>query len=285
MTGDAEKWTEAEREAKLRGETDDGEIISESEYESRSRRAFLSFAGLGVLGFAGFKLLQGQNVPDDDNVPPLLRAGLRWNEGVWDKIERDGASARTFSIDDREELRINGTIGLEDTDGDLIDVPADEAENWEIALTGTDGSDLDPIPLASIKSDFEVHDMVWEHKCIEGWANIVQWTGVRFSDVLERYAPEQDDADWMVLRTPSGDEVDGDYSSAIENYTMLHHQTLLAWQLNGEELTAGHGSPIRIVTPLKYGIKQLKRIGSIEFTNDRPTDYWTERGYDLDSGF
>jgi DMSO/TMAO reductase YedYZ molybdopterin-dependent catalytic subunit len=66
---------------------------------------------------------------------------------------------------------------------------------------------------------------------------------------------------------------------------MRHHQTLLAWQLNAEPLTAGHGAPIRIVTPFKYGIKQLKRIASIEFTDDRPTDYWTERGYDLHAGF
>lgn len=127
--------------------------------------------------------------------------------------------------------------------------------------------------------------MVWEHKCIEGWSNIVHWTGVRFSDVLERYASGEVDAEWMVLRTPPSADVRRDYSSAIENYTMRHHQTLLAWQLNGEPLTAGHGAPIRIVTPFKYGIKQLKRIGSIEFTDDRPTDYWTERGYDLHAGF
>ncbi|MEL6894269.1 MAG: molybdopterin-dependent oxidoreductase, partial [Actinomycetota bacterium] len=169
-----------------------------------------------------------------------------------------------------------------------IEVADSEAAGWEISLTGTDGADLGAIPLSAIRSDFEVHDMVWEHKCIEGWSNIVHWTGVRFADVLRAYAPDQADAEWMVLRTPTTTDqgrVERVYTSAIENYTMLHPQTLLAWRLNGEELTAGHGSPIRIVTPLKYGIKQLKRIGSIGFTNDRPTDYWTERGYDLHAGF
>ncbi len=115
----------------------------------------------------------------------------------------------------------------------------------------------------------------------------MHWTGVLFSDVLARYAPDQSDAEWMVLRTPMGGtpRVRRDYSAAIENYTMRHPQTLLAWRLNDEDLTNGHGAPIRLVTPLKYGIKQLKRIGSIEFTNERPTDYWTERGYDLHAGF
>jgi len=283
MIGDARNREDAERERRLREQTDDGEIISKSEYAKRSRRAFLSFAGLGVAGYVGFNRLQNQE--EDENVPRLLRAGLEWNEGVWERVQRDGARARTFSIAEREEIRVNGRHGLEDDDRELIEVSADEAADWEIQLTGRDGSALDPIPLAAVKSEFELHDMVWEHKCVEGWANIVHWTGVRLSEVLERFAPDEVDADWGVFRTPESADVRRNYSAAIDNYTLRHAQTLLAWQLNGEPLTAGHGSPIRLVTPFKYGIKQLKRIGSIDFTDDRPTDYWTERGYDLHAGF
>lgn len=273
------------REQQLRDLTDNGEVIDRAEYTKRSRRAFVSFGVLGVGGLLGFRQLQ--NRPEDEGIPDLLRAGLDFNAEVWTKLERDGATARTFAVSDREEIRINGRHGLEDNGRDLISIPDDEAAAWEINLTGADGSSLDPIPLASIKSDFEIHDMVWEHKCVEGWANIVHWTGVRFSDVLARYAPDEAQADWMVLRTPNErtPDVRREYSSAIDNYTMLHSQTLLAWQLNGDDLTSGHGAPIRIVTPLKYGIKQLKRIGSIEFTNTTPTDYWTSRGYDLHAGF
>jgi len=32
--------------------------------------------------------------------------------------------------------------------------------------------------------------------------------------------------------------------------------------------------------PLKYGIKQLKQIGRITYTDMRPHDYWHEQGYD-----
>ncbi len=276
----------AERERRLAEATDAGEIVPLDEHRPRSRRAFLAFAGLGAAGYLGFRAVQ--NRPEDESIPDVLRAGLDFNESVWTRLERDGARSRTFSISDREDIRINGRHGLRDSNRDFIPLSDDEAENWEIELTATDGSDLDPIPLASIKNDFEVHDMVWEHKCIEGWSNIVHWTGVRVSDVLERYAPGEVGAAWSVLRTPTDTDngtVRREYSSAIESYTMMHPQTLFAWALNDEELTAGHGSPIRLVTPLKYGIKQLKRIGSIEFTNDRPTDYWTERGYDLHAGF
>ena len=48
----------------------------------------------------------------------------------------------------------------------------------------------------------------------------------------------------------------------------------------GAPLDQDHGAPLRLATPLKYGIKQLKRIGVIRFSDDPPEDYWAERGYD-----
>ena len=41
----------------------------------------------------------------------------------------------------------------------------------------------------------------------------------------------------------------------------LHPQTLLAYEMNGEPLTDKHGAPLRLVMPVKYGIKNIKRIG------------------------
>ena len=64
----------------------------------------------------------------------------------------------------------------------------------------------------------------------------------------------------------------------------LHPQTLLCDRMNGEPLTAGHGAPVRLIIPLKYGIKNIKWIARIRFQADRPADYWAERGYDWYSG-
>jgi DMSO/TMAO reductase YedYZ molybdopterin-dependent catalytic subunit len=49
-------------------------------------------------------------------------------------------------------------------------------------------------------------------------------------------------------------------------------------------LTPDHGAPLRLVIPVKYGFKSLKRIGTIRFTDTRPPDYWAERGYDWYAG-
>jgi DMSO/TMAO reductase YedYZ molybdopterin-dependent catalytic subunit len=35
---------------------------------------------------------------------------------------------------------------------------------------------------------------------------------------------------------------------------------------------------------VKYGIKSIKRIGRIIFTDERPRDFWAERGYDWYAG-
>jgi hypothetical protein len=32
------------------------------------------------------------------------------------------------------------------------------------------------------------------------------------------------------------------------------------------------------------GIKHIKRMGTMRFTDDRPADYWAQRGYDWYSG-
>ncbi|MCM2350910.1 MAG: molybdopterin-dependent oxidoreductase [Bacteriovoracaceae bacterium] len=61
---------------------------------------------------------------------------------------------------------------------------------------------------------------------------------------------------------------------------MLHEQTVLAYEMNQHPLRLENGSPIRLIIPIKYGIKSLKRIGRIFFADERPRDYWAERGYD-----
>ena len=75
------------------------------------------------------------------------------------------------------------------------------------------------------------------------------------------------------------DEPDDGYYVGMNLPSILHPQTLLAYEMNGAPLTLQHGAPLRLVTTTKYGIKQTKRI-----TDERPADYWGERGYDWYSG-
>ncbi|MGI9036246.1 MAG: molybdopterin-dependent oxidoreductase, partial [Pyrinomonadaceae bacterium] len=122
-------------------------------------------------------------------------------------------------------------------------------------------------------------EMTTELKCIEGWSIVVNWTCARFSDFAAKFAPSQD-TKYVSLVTP-----DRAYYVGWDMPSIMHPQTLLAYEINGAPLTLKHGAPLRLMTTTKYGIKQLKRIGRIEFTNERPADYWAEQGYDWYSGF
>ena len=123
-------------------------------------------------------------------------------------------------------------------------------------------------------------EMITQLKCIEGWSEIVRWGGARLSDFIAAYH-----ADPAALPKYVGmDTPNGEYYVGLFREDALHPQTLLCYEMNGKPLTREHGAPLRLVTPLKYGIKHLKQIGRISFTNDQPHDYWAENGYDWNAG-
>ncbi len=134
-------------------------------------------------------------------------------------------------------------------------------------------------------------EMIIEFKCIEGWSTVAQWAGVRFADLARAFPPAtrsgrpfdvdrpEDAPPYVSMATP-----DGSYYVGLDAASALHPQTLLAWEHGGAALTLEHGAPLRLVTPVKYGIKSIKRVGTIAWTTQRPADYWAERGYDWFAG-
>ena len=126
------------------------------------------------------------------------------------------------------------------------------------------------------------HELVTEFKCIEGWSQIVHWAGVRMADFLEAYPPaliEGVEPKYVYMETPNGD-----YYTGYDLDVCRHPQTLLVTEMMGRPLERLHGAPLRLHMPTKYGYKQIKSIGLIQYTNDKPDDYWTKLGYDWYAG-
>lgn len=229
------------------------------------RREFFSVGtGLiaGALGFWGFRSVQNQE--NADGIPKVLRSVHEANESLWRTLHRDGQLAPTFDRSESSMLRVNGRHGIRNE----IDLAS-----WTLEVQGRSGETIGTHTLDDLKTLPKV-EMTVEHKCVEGWSHIVTWGGARFSDFAEWYADEAG-AEFVGMETP-----DDGYYVGLERASMMHPQTVLAWELQGEPLTQDHGAPLRLATPLKYGIKQIKRIGTIQFTDDQPADYWAERGYD-----
>jgi hypothetical protein len=127
------------------------------------------------------------------------------------------------------------------------------------------------------------HELVTEFKCIEGWSQVVHWGGYRLADLIAKYPPERKPdgslPKFVYMETP-----DGDYYCGFGLQACLHPQSLLVTEMAERPLTQWHGAPIRLHMPIKYGYKQIKRIGLIAYTDMQPDDYWTKLGYDWYAG-
>jgi len=127
------------------------------------------------------------------------------------------------------------------------------------------------------------HELVTQFKCIEGWSEIVHWGGVRLRDFIEAYPPAKnaqgETPKYVYMETP-----DGDYYCGFDMQACLHPQSLLVTEMGGQPLPQWHGAPMRLHMPIKYGYKQIKRIGLIAYTDEKPDDYWTKLGYDWYAG-
>jgi DMSO/TMAO reductase YedYZ molybdopterin-dependent catalytic subunit len=69
------------------------------------------------------------------------------------------------------------------------------------------------------------------------------------------------------------------YYVSIDLDTARQPQTLLATHYNGQPLPLAHGAPLRLLVPVKLGLKNIKALTDIAYTVDEPRDYWNELGY------
>ena len=233
-----------------------------------SRRGFLTAAVAAAAGLAGWRWLMKQ--PMYAGIQEPFRRTLQINEELSENYFRRRRLSPEFSFPEiTPRARINGHIGLSPDFG---------PESWRLNLEGVAGS-LSPIQLTmgDIRK-LPRRDMITELRCIEGWSIIVHWAGVRLADLMRQYQPPER-TQYLAMETPGRG-----YYVGLDMASALHPQTLLAYEMNGQPLDWHHGAPLRLAIPVKYGIKNIKRISVIRFTDVRPGDFWAERGYDWYAG-
>jgi hypothetical protein len=134
-------------------------------------------------------------------------------------------------------------------------------------------SDVQKLPTVNFCTEF---------KCVEGWSEITQWQGHRLRDLIDMHPPTMVNGRmprYVYMETP-----DGDYYCGYDMKAARHPQSLLVTAMSGQPLTQEHGAPLRLHMPIKYGYKQIKRIGLIAYTDMKPDDFWTKLGYDWYAG-
>jgi DMSO/TMAO reductase YedYZ molybdopterin-dependent catalytic subunit len=152
---------------------------------------------------------------------------------------------------------------------------------WRLTLDGLSSGLTVSLDIGVLLAHHQIHDQITRLVCVEGWSAIAWWSGLRFDDLLHAYPPVSQ-AKWAHIESSVNLDANGNpdpYFVSIDLLTAQHPQTLLATHLNGEPLTVEHGAPLRLLVPVKLGLKNIKAITRITYTKDEPSDYWAERGY------
>jgi DMSO/TMAO reductase YedYZ molybdopterin-dependent catalytic subunit len=153
--------------------------------------------------------------------------------------------------------------------------------DWRLTLDGLASGLSVSLNIRNLLASFRLQEQITRLVCVEGWSAIAWWAGIRFDDLLRAYPPASQ-SKWARLESsvnlgPWGNP--DPYFVSLDLPTALHPQTLLATHLNGKPLTVGHGAPLRLIAPVKLGLKNIKAVTRITYTADEPADYWAKRGY------
>jgi DMSO/TMAO reductase YedYZ molybdopterin-dependent catalytic subunit len=236
---------------------------------SLERRLFLKRG----LSLGALSLLAGCELTDkltyDERVQRILTAMSRWNDGaqawLFDPKRLapefpESMITRPFPFNayyDEDEVRVVDAADYQLEVGGLVK----EKKAWRLP-------ELYALPEAS---------QVTRHICVEGWSAIGKWSGVRFSDFLQRIGAD-------LTARYVGFKCADDYYSSIDMPTALHPQTLLAFRYADQVLPPKYGFPMKLRIPTKLGFKNPKHIVALFVTNRYPGGYWEDQGYNWFSG-
>ena len=152
---------------------------------------------------------------------------------------------------------------------------------WNLTLEGLASGLSVRFDIRTLIHRFSVRDQITRFVCVEGWSAIAWWAGLRFDDLLRAYPPKSQ-AKWARVESSVNLDNAGNpdpYFVSIDLATARHPQTLLATHHDGQPLTVEHGAPLRLLVPVKLGLKNVKAITRITYSALEPPDYWAQVGY------
>lgn len=242
--------------------------MGDSQLRNRMIFSFAVFLLLAFGAWGGYQWINHQ--PKEGGALKPLRNVLGFNEKVFSTVFDSNKLVKEYPISAAaKKVRVNGMDGLRDS----VDV-----NTWRLQVIRSAGDTL-KLTLEDIKK-LPKKDIVFDFKCIEGWDQVTHWAGVPLKTFMDYYGlTSQKQLAYMGLLTP-----DKKYYVGIDMPSILQPQTILCYEMNGQPLPVNQGYPLRLIIPVKYGIKHLKRIGTMYFSNTKPPDFWAERGYDYYAG-
>jgi DMSO/TMAO reductase YedYZ molybdopterin-dependent catalytic subunit len=247
----------------------------------RTRREVFGFGIGAVAAAAGGGLLLPQatlgRLGARRNINPrgkewLLNKALRIDDDVAEALYSANRMAPTYTKSQITPIK-NNYNGATPDSGYI--------SGWNLTLVGLASGLSVSLDIRKLMNRFPIHEQITRLVCVEGWSAIAWWAGLRFDDLLRAYPPKSQ-AKWARVESSVNLDASGNpdpYFVSIDLATARHPQTLLATHHGGEPLTVEHGAPLRLLMPVKLGLKNVKAITRIIYSAEEPRDYWTQYGY------
>ena len=252
-----------------------------------TRRRFLIG---GTLGASALTLSGCDMLDQNADVATVLRSAERLTMKAQRLLQGRDALAREFGETDiSPSFRVNGT-SAPDSD-EYAELADGQFASWRLKIDG-----LVNRPMAFSLADLKLmaaRTQITRHDCVEGWSAIGKWTGVPLGVVLGSVGLKPT-ARYVVFHC--ADELEktldgsGRYYESIDLVDAHHPQTILAYQMNGQDLSIGHGAPLRLRVERQLGYKHAKYIMRIEIVDSFSSigagngGYWEDRGYEWYAG-
>jgi len=251
-----------------------------------TRRRFLLGGALG----AGAMALAGCDAGADSKTGKLLRSAESLTMSAQRRLQGRQALAREYTeADISPRFRVNGT-SMPDSQV-YADLLGKRFVDWRLKVDGLVAKPME-FSLAALKL-MPARTQITRHDCVEGWSAIGKWTGVPLAEIL-RATGLLPTARYAVFHC--ADELEttldgsGRYYESIDLVDAFHPQTILAYGMNGKDLSVGHGAPLRLRVERQLGYKQAKYLMRIQLVDSLKDfwggngGYWEDRGYEWYAG-
>jgi DMSO/TMAO reductase YedYZ molybdopterin-dependent catalytic subunit len=250
-------------------------------FRHRTRREVLAFGIGAAVAATGAGYLLPQNTLNRLGVRRdlssrgkewLLNSALRVDDDVAEALYSHNRVVPTYTKSQITPIK-NNYNGMTPDAGYI--------SGWTLKLDGLASSVNVSLDIRTLMNRFSVNDQITRFVCVEGWSAIAWWSGLRFDDLLRSYPPKSQ-AKWARVESSVNLDNSGNpdpYFVSVDLATASHPQTLLATHHDGQPLTVEHGAPLRLLVPVKLGLKNVKAITRITYSAEEPRDYWVQYGY------
>jgi DMSO/TMAO reductase YedYZ molybdopterin-dependent catalytic subunit len=112
-----------------------------------------------------------------------------------------------------------------------------------------------------------------------------RWAGTPLWPLIQEAKPHADALEVITWGADEGEEeirkekFRQNFARSMTLADLQKSDAILAWEMNGEPLTADHGFPVRVVVPGWYGVQNVKWVNAIEVSPDRFMGRFQARDY------